>query len=186
MNNICFIINGIKLYTEKILAEFEIPLLFICKDDSNNRYTALCADSEEERYIVVKSKQSDIIDMIQNTITMKDLFQKGENGMCWSIVSGDSIENDKVSEVMLDEVNDADLPADGAFYEVYNADIHDYVDLLLNRVPKSEAVEHVILIGGRITAEMQRKIKEQRQIIDSLLKEVAANERYIHQNSFNR
>lgn len=146
MSDISFVINGAELYTEKVLVEFEIPLLFICKDKSNKRYVVLCVNSEEERYLVVQSRVSDIVDMIQNTITMKELFLKAMNGTAWMIVAGESYEDDFVKTLSIQDIQDVDLPAEGAFYEVYNADIHDYVDILLDRVPRIVAEERIISI----------------------------------------
>lgn len=155
MKNVSFIIDGVELYTEKVLVEFEIPLLFICRDKANKRYSVLCVDSEEERYLIVQSRIRDIVNMIQNTITMKELFLKAKEGIAWMVTAGESFEDDKVVQMSIQDVEDIDLPKDGAFYEVYNADIHDYVDLLLNRVPKKETVEQIVNFDIKLTEQYQ-------------------------------
>lgn len=155
MGIVSFIINEKKLYTEKILAEFEVPLLFICKDDSNRRFTALCVDSETGKYIVVESRISDIIDMIQNTITMQELFMNSKNGVAWVIETGDNFEEDKVYEVKIDQIPKEDLPVEGAFYEVYTSNIHDYVDLLLNRYPQKETAEIIVSFNKKFVENME-------------------------------
>ena len=160
MNEISFIINDVELYTEKVLVEFEIPLLFICKDKSNKRYTVLCVNSDEERYLVVQSRVADIVDMIQNTITMKELFLKSNNGTAWMITAGESFEDGKVSIIDMTKVAEEDLPADGAFYEVYNADIHDYVDILLDKVPRVKAEKQIISFKTSCLNDYLKKTNE--------------------------
>ena len=144
MDKVSFIIDNTELFTEKILVEFEIPLLFICKDKSNKRYTALCVDSDEEKYIVVESRIRDIVQMIQNTITMKELFLKAKHGMAWMITAGETVLEDIINIIPISEVDDEDLPVSGSFYEVYNADIHDYVDLLLNRSERPKEINYSV------------------------------------------
>lgn len=156
MNDISFVIDNIELYTEKVLVELEIPLLFICKDKSNKRYTVLCVDSDEERYLIAQSKVYDIVDMIQNTITMKELFMKSRNGKAWMVTAGETIKDDTAFAIDINIVSREDLPADGTYFEVYNADIHDYVDLLLNRVPKSENEELTIRFNAKFVEDFQK------------------------------
>lgn len=181
MNNISFIINGIELYTEKVLVELEIPLLFICNDKYHNRYTVLCVDSDEERYLVVRSDMTDIVDMIQNTITMRELFLKAIDDKAWMIKAGETLDNDSVEEILIQNIQDIDLPIDGAFYQVYNADIHDYVDVLLDRVPRSENREYVIITTAPFTRSFAKRLQKQKIAVDLLLKEDAVDER-----SFNK
>ena len=63
-NILCFIINGKNLYLEKNIVIFDIPLLFVCIDDSKQRYLVLCSDSEELRYLVAELDSNVIKDMI--------------------------------------------------------------------------------------------------------------------------
>lgn len=167
MNDISFVINNTELYTEKILAELEIPLLFICKDKSNKRYTVLCTDADSGKYLIVQSKISDIVDMIQNTITMKESFLNAKNGIAWMVTAGKTTDEDFVCEVPIQSVQSEDLPNDGAYYEVYNADIHDYVDLLLNRVSKSENEELTITFSAEFLDDF-RKVSETVEAIREL------------------
>lgn len=161
MNNVSFIIDNTELYTEKVLVEFEIPLLFICKDKSNKRYTALCVDSDEEKYLVVESRARDIVQMIQNTITMRELFLKAKNGTSWMITAGATISEDIINITPISEVADEDLPASGSFYEVYNADIHDYVDLLLNRSEKPTEINYSVGLKTQIDVALLRGLMEE-------------------------
>lgn len=185
MNEISFIINEVELYTEKILVEFEIPLLFICKDKSNKRYSVLCVNSDEERYLVVESKVRDIVRMIQNAITMKELFLNAKNGAAWMITAGENFENDKVSIIDINKLAEEDLPADGAFYEVYNADIHDYVDTLLNRVSK-ENTEYVMIMSANLARGIVEKMDAQKKMFDFAGKEGMANEQSFNKVLYNQ
>lgn len=170
MSRITFILNGVALYTEKVLVEFEMPLLFICKDKSNKRYSVLCVDSDEERYLIVESRIRDIVQMIQNTITMKELFLKAKNSIAWMVKSGKTLSEDYVDTIDILNVEDEDLPADGAMYEIYNADIHDYVDMLLNRKEEPEQIVYFVELGAHVNisaytglAEEARKFQEMRK-----------------------
>ena len=47
-----FVIDGKELYLEKVLVETSVPLFFICKDDNDIRYSVLCTDTFEFKYVL--------------------------------------------------------------------------------------------------------------------------------------
>ena len=73
-----FNLNGLILYGEEVLVEYEcIPLLYVCKDEHENFYTVLKIYLDEEEYLITLNSNEDIKAMLLNEITMRELFSKG-------------------------------------------------------------------------------------------------------------
>lgn len=105
---LCFLINGKKLYLDINIVTYDIPLLFTCFDDDNQKYLVLCCDSQELRYLVVKINNTVLKNMLLSKITMKDAFKQGDR--LWEIISQDEIEDDIINEKVISEISDDDLP----------------------------------------------------------------------------
>jgi|GEM_PF-1840917 len=125
-NILCFIINGKNLYLEKNIVIFDIPLLFVCIDDSKQRYLVLCSDSEELRYLVAELDSNVIKDMILSKITMKDAFKTSSK--IWEVESHDEIEDDVYKVINFINIPDSDLPEDGAYLDFINDDLKKYIN----------------------------------------------------------
>lgn len=80
-----FVIDGKELYLEKVLVETSVPLFFICKDDNNTRYSVLCTDTFEFKYVLIQSYNEDIQKMLKMRISMRELFNRAVNDIYWKV-----------------------------------------------------------------------------------------------------
>lgn len=74
MSNYSFFINNKQLISEKILVYLDLPLMFVCHDDEDNKYLALCTDSDELTYILVQTSVEKIKDLLEQKIPMDKIF----------------------------------------------------------------------------------------------------------------
>lgn len=123
-----FLINKNKLYLEEVLVEFDIPLFFVCKDDSNNKYIVECIDEHKLEYIVSDTTNKDILDMLNKRCTMYDYIKRGKK--YWKVITGENIETDDIEEI--NELTDDILPVKDAYYEHLSEKIKNYMKKLEN------------------------------------------------------
>lgn len=124
---LCFCIEGSKLYLEQVLVDYnEIPIFFICKDDTSY-YVVVCADVEELRYIVVKVSDVDLYSLLHGCISMREIFTLQES--FWEIISGEEIETDIISYKAIEQIDSSVLPKQGAYFEI----LTDEIDLYVNK-----------------------------------------------------
>lgn len=70
------------LFINKVLLEYEIePVIFVCKDSYNNFFLCLCDDfiDANRSWIAVKISVKDLLDVINDKITLLSAFKKTEN-----------------------------------------------------------------------------------------------------------
>ncbi len=127
-NDVCFIIDNNELYFEKCLVDYDIPIFYVCKDSKGNRYIVLCYDTDEMSYLVAKSNNSEIVQMLEKKITMKQIFEKSKN--IWKIYTEDDLESDKVEGVEFESINSEDLPVEKSFFEIASKDLKEYYDFI--------------------------------------------------------
>lgn len=124
---LCFIIEEQNLYLDKVLVLFnDIPLFFICHNENNQRFLALCTELEKLEYLVIAISLTNLRNMLAQKSSMRETILKGEK--FWEIVSGDTIEDDVCTALVKEEIDCSILPDEGALYKtVYQAD-EDYVE----------------------------------------------------------
>ena len=123
-----FVIGRKRLYVEKILVEFQIPLLFICRDFWKNKYAVECTDEEYLKYIITDTTNKDILDMLNAKCTMYEFMKRGKKR--WFVISGQTIKYDKIKD--LKSFEDKWLPKKDAYYEYISKDIKNYINKLEN------------------------------------------------------
>lgn len=126
-----------ELSIEKVLFKMDIPLMMICKDEVGNRYTALCIDDEPvEKYMVVQSQAVDIVKMLTQKITMRELFTDTYCNKVWYLrADTDEVKIEKSSEIL-----DENLPLAGKLFLIKNSELNDYIKMLED----SDTLPHII------------------------------------------
>ena len=124
MNDYSFLIDGKKIYSEKTLVYYDLPLLFVCYDDENNKYLALCTDSDELSYILVMTSPERIIDMLDQKISMDCIFK--ESAHKWRIKSENSGDIVKI----VNSFEDDELPEKGALFSLVDVSNKQYLEEL--------------------------------------------------------
>lgn len=115
MNNLlCFILEGKKLYLDKIFVDFnDFPLYFSCISNGQY-YLCLCCDYDKQNYIIVESSAEEITKMLSGEITMRSTFVcKAKH---WLVISGEDISLDKITLVNAPYLDENVLPKEGAKY----------------------------------------------------------------------
>lgn len=122
---LCFLIEGNKLYLEQVLVDYNnIPIFFLCKD-SIAYYVALCTDIEELSYIVVNLSDVDLYSLLHGKLSMRETFTKQK--CYWEIRSDEQIELDSVICKPMEEIDCSILPEEGACFEILTDEIALYV-----------------------------------------------------------
>lgn len=121
-NTICFEINGKSLMLDKALITFTIPIFFICCDDDNQKYAVLCTDSDQLNYIVGKIDTKSILDMLNNTLSLRDFFLAATEK--WRILARDDYTLDIIEKI--ETLHDDELPKTDTYFEFSNIKIEEY------------------------------------------------------------
>ena len=133
-------IEGIgKLYIEKELVVGLEPVLFVCVDDKKNRYLIMTYDSDEGIYVYRRINKDELLDMLENRVTMEQTFRRGERIYKTFI----SENNDSLGArgYNADEFPGDMLPDKGENYEIDSEYIQRYIRSLRTYKVKREEDE---------------------------------------------
>lgn len=131
--NLCFILDGRKIYMDKCLIEDEIPIFFSCTDTENNYYVALCTDMDLPVYCVVKTTITQLRDMLYGKIPMRDIFIRQK--FYWEIVSTDGkAVNDIVEYKSINEIASEDLPVEESCFSLFSEELQEYAELISRKI----------------------------------------------------
>ncbi len=118
------------LYIEIVLVTFDIPLLFTCFDEFKNRYLVLCVDEEIGQYLLVKSNSSSLLKMLNNEVPMEQTFKDMSNGRFMLVNYNSSEKKFEFDYLNIEQTSKDMLPDEGAFFELSNQKIKDYITKL--------------------------------------------------------
>lgn len=162
-NKELFRIENHRLYREKNLIDLQIPVFFVCKDDDEKRYLVLLTDFNEDEYLICPISESDLLKMLKAQIPMREAYVRASK--IYMVRASKSIDDDIVKDLKYAEVEDDMLPEDGAFFDIDNQDLQDYISFLTSfsrEVTYLEIVETVskILIENIDITSLARKVAE--------------------------
>lgn len=120
-----FQINDISLYEDIVLIELDTPILFVCKDDYNQRYLAVCIDMDMYEYYVMNITNELLINIIEGKTEIKEAFVQATS--FFYVQAGDTIDNDLVRLLDKSELADDDYPDNGIYYTIKNSVIDEYI-----------------------------------------------------------
>jgi hypothetical protein len=124
---LCFFINGNALFLDKVLVAFnDTPIFFICCDNDNNYYIALCTDLDVLEYIVVKSSLQMLYKLLTQKVEMRAPFVQAD--YYWDVKAGESVYEDEVECLSIENMDMDVLPYATAVYETINEDDVVFVD----------------------------------------------------------
>lgn len=130
-------IKGIgKLYTDiELVVGFE-PVLFVCtvENDTNNKYLMMTYDSCNGIYVIRKIDNKELLDMLENKVTMEETFRNGTSIIKTYIDDSD----DMLYEIFESTEFDANLlPRKGEFLDLKSRHILSYIEKLKQEVARS-------------------------------------------------
>lgn len=122
---LCFIIDGIELYMEKVLVDYlDIPIFFLCKD-KNEYFIVLCYDIDNLSYIVVKVSMVDVWNLLHGRIPMRDVITKQKE--FWKVISRNDISDDIIMQYSMEQIDHDILPESGVCYNAITEDEIQFV-----------------------------------------------------------
>lgn len=124
---ICFCIDGNGLFLEQMLIDDceATPLLFVCKDDSGERYMAVFKGSLKcPKYIVSKISAIQLYSFLNSEMALHELLE----GECWRITPCDDICNDIVEQTEYCNVNKSGLPKEPFYMKYLTNHLKEYRD----------------------------------------------------------
>lgn len=126
MNKVFFKLNDHLLYLDYMLEEYDyIPMLYVCKDDDEERFLVLCTDFEKESYLITRINLVDLNEMLLGKIDMRSAFLN--QSMFWKIQClGNGYLNDAVVEDDISEFPKEYLPKEGDKYVLYDEEHREY------------------------------------------------------------
>lgn len=148
-------VNGFgELFLEIILVTFDVPLLFVCLDKNHNRYLVLCEDEEEGEYLLAKCSNQMLLQMLNNEIPMDDTFKKALEGKNLLVKYNFQDKLFEYEFFQVKDIQDAMLPDKGAYFELTNHKIKDYIAKLEEENSKSYSFK-INMLSGKIQKTSQ-------------------------------
>ena len=119
-----------QLKIEIVLIQFDMPLLFVCIDESFQRYLVLCINEEEFKYIIVRVSLEKIVEMLTDKIPMDEVFKNSLDSKVIYIEYDFSDKKFHESIGKSSEILEENLPDQGAYFTLKNAKIDKYINTL--------------------------------------------------------
>ncbi len=111
------------LYKEMILVMFDVPILFVCKDEKNIRWLALCEDEETGEYLLAKCQKEELLKMVNRISSVDEVINNANE---FNYISYDfEQEQFQVKKIQNDEITEEMLPDKGTYLKINN-NIEEY------------------------------------------------------------
>ncbi len=123
-----------QLYLENILLSFDVPILFVCTDFENRRYLCLNIDDDTPQAVIAEIDVKALIGMLKDEITMEMAFRDSVNGKIVIATYDSSSKQISTSVVNSQIISEDFLPEKGAFFELKNKKITDYIEFLSKQI----------------------------------------------------
>lgn len=121
-------IDGIgKLYLEEELVVGIEPVLVVCVDEVKNRYLIMTYDSYEGIYVYRKIEKIELLDMLENRVTMEETFRRGDKVYMTSMGEDGMLKSEGYPVADFDG---GKLPDVGEYYEINSSYIQKYIKAL--------------------------------------------------------
>lgn len=126
---LCFKINSQELFLDQVLVEYNnIPVYYICKNDNEAYYIVLCTDIDEEKYVIVNIQIEDIINLLKQRLTMRDIIL--EKKTYWDIVAKENIDEDVCKQYDINNIDIEDMPSKESYFLITSQQHKKYLNEL--------------------------------------------------------
>lgn len=153
-----------QLYLEKVIVSFDIPILFVCNDFENRKYLCLNIDEEAGTTVIAETDNRTLISMLRDQVTMESVFRNSSEDKI--IIAEYNYEDEEVVTTVKNakEIDDNLLPEKGAFLELSNEILSEYISFLskqLISIEVEEFCEQEISAVGQIEFHMYFSDKDE-------------------------
>lgn len=137
MNNVFFsnVPNIGDLFINNVLLEFELePVIFVCKDNYNNFFLCICDDfiDEKRSWIAIKIPVKDLLDILNDKITLLSAFKKSQN----KTIIIDYYPDQKAYDYHImnfSDIDETELPCEDQYLDEKET-FSDYIDYLKSHI----------------------------------------------------
>lgn len=131
-----------QLYLERILVIFDVPILFVCRDFENRKYLCLNIDIETGMTIIAETNIKNLVSMLQNKMPMEKVFRNAENKEI--IIAEYNIDTKTIISKTENskDISEDFLPEKGAFLNIPNEKVTDYILFLNKQIPKVKLINY--------------------------------------------
>ncbi len=132
------------LTVDKVLIYYDLPQLFIAKDQVDSRYICLLVESDSEyvQYISIPVSKEKLNRLILGQLDLRTAFEASENGV-WYFVTSDENEDFVTKAVNFNVVDEKYLPDPGFYFPLVEED--DAV-IIKEATEKNNAIVHLSFI----------------------------------------
>lgn len=127
-----------QLYLEIALVSFDIPILFVCLNSEKKRFLCLNVGENNDKYVICEVNNNQLLDMLTNSLPMEDVFRSCIRNRILIAEYDYDTEEIKTNLINSFEISGDLLPKKGAYFELSNKKIMDYIDLLRSQSVKVE------------------------------------------------
>lgn len=118
------------LSMEEILVEDIYPVLFVLKDSGQQRFLCVCCEiRDEQRWIINRITNSDMVAFLCNQITARELFEKGQSQIV--AVRSYATKEEHFGETGKNKLDDRDLPRVGVYLDAEASEFSEYLQKLI-------------------------------------------------------
>ncbi len=119
------------LTMDYVILDYDYPLLFVCRDGSDNLYLCDCCDTyKEQRWIIAPISKRSLIALLTNKLTLRAAFEQAEGNCCVAVWSKEA-PAEKYTLISAKEFDPEDLPDKGAYLDADEGEFEDYIDRLI-------------------------------------------------------
>ncbi len=124
---VCFLIEKNTICLEQVLVDFHgAPIFFLCQDQQGRYYIALCYDTEDWKYLVVRTSDVSVFHLLHQESTIRKTML--EQPQYWLVTAGETPAEDLIE---LHEIVDIDaeiLPEEGVCWQALTKDTQEFVE----------------------------------------------------------
>lgn len=136
----------IRLSVDRILIYYDVPQLFIAKDQMGLKYVSLYigGDTPFAEYITVPVSESKLNQLVTGEIDLRMAFQSSENGV-WYIMTSDATDQFVLNPISFDTVDEKYLPDSGFYFPAIDSD--DNI-IIQEATEKNNAIVHLTFMDS--------------------------------------
>ncbi|MGX2985006.1 hypothetical protein ACWIWK_06020 [Helicobacter sp. 23-1048] len=157
------------LFIEQELARLDIPFIFVCLDDNNMRYLALCYNDRDYKYILAKCDSYSLIQILKGKLSIDTFIQKSDKIFLLDLIDWDKA---IIQEMVYTNLSNEVLPKKDTFFTIENKSIDDYIEKL-----KSETIAEKMLykninnlcIASLTINNKQKSIENIIQLVENII-----------------
>ena len=131
------------LYYENILVYLNEPDLFVCTDQSGEKYLGVFLDENKEKYLLVETDNQNILRMINKKISMEQAFRNSKSGKAFYVFYDADIDRFVSREMKISQLQKEDLPESNVLFTLDDGNIQNYRSFLQEQIRLTQGTRMV-------------------------------------------